>query len=63
MEPETEYKAIFPQFSGLKTKTIYKVRMSEKKVYNKHIIIIVISNLFRRTVSRIVDVGIPSDHP
>ena len=28
-----------PAISGLKTKTIYKIRMSEKR-YNKHIIIV-----------------------
>ena len=28
-------------FSGLKTKTIYKIRIMSEMVYNKHIIIIV----------------------
>ena len=46
--------------SGLKTKKIYKNRiMSEKKVYNKHIILIVIWS----TVFRLVDEVISLDHP
>ena len=49
-------------FSGLKTKTIYRIRIMSEKVYTKHVIIIY-SNVIWHTVSRLVDEIIPSDHP
>ena len=53
MEPEKEKMIALRQemkckgkgscnFSGFKTKTIYKIRIMSEKVYNKHIIIEVI---------------------
>ena len=42
LSQETKYNGQrFGIFSGLKTKTIYKIRIMSGKVYNKHIIIIV----------------------
>ena len=51
-------------FSGLKTKTSYKIRIiTEKRVYDKHIITFMYnSNLIWRTVSRLVDEVKQLDH-